>query len=68
MITHFLKFSLVSALATASVTAHFPAHKETDADNKKVSLDSQRSNCRRSFVNLVIVRFFIGGGHGDVVE
>ena len=65
----FLKTSLVSALATASVAVNFPAFKETDADDTKGSLDSQRSNCPLSFADLVIdVKLFVGRGHGGVVE
>ena len=65
----FLKSNLVSALATASVAAHFAALEKTDADDTKGSLDSQRSNCPLSFADLVInVQPFIGTGHGNTVE
>ena len=65
----FLKSNLVSALATSSVAAHFAVFKETDADDTKGSLDSQRSNCPLSFADLVInVKLFIGTGHGNTVE
>lgn len=65
----FLKSSLVSTLATASVAAHFPAFKETDADDTKRSLDSQRSKSPQSFADLVIyVKLVIGRGNGDVVK
>ena len=37
----FLKFSLVSALATSSVESHFTASTETDPNDTKGSLGSQ---------------------------
>ena len=65
----FLKSSLVSALTSASVAAHFLAFKQTDADNTKGSLDSKRNKCPLSFADLVIdVKLFIGRGYGDEVE
>ena len=48
------KPSLASALATASVAAHFPSFKETDADDTKGSFDSRSCNCPVSFADLVI--------------
>ena len=65
----FRKSSLVSAMATASVGAHFPACKETDTHDTKGLLDSRRSKCPLSFADLGIdVKRFIGRGNGDVVE
>ena len=59
----FLKFSLVSALATSSVESHFTAFKETDPNDTNGSLGSQIINCPLSFADLVInVKLFTSGG------
>ena len=61
--------SLVSELVKVCVGTHFPAFKETDADDTKLSLDSQRSKSPQSFADLVIyVKLVIGRGNGDVVK